>query len=140
MEEDIRWKQRYENYQKALRQLTKFIDKGKLNDLEEQGLIQAFEYTYELAWNVMNDFFQYQGDDEINGSRDAIRLAFKRNLIENGSEWMDMIASRIKSSHTYNEDTAKELANKITDIYFHLFIQFEIKMDEIMAADSWNAE
>jgi nucleotidyltransferase substrate binding protein (TIGR01987 family) len=135
MEEDIRWKQRYENYQKALRQLTKFIDKGKLNDLEEQGLIQAFEYTYELAWNVMKDFFKYQGDDEINGSRDAIRLAFKRNLIENGSGWMDMIASRIKSSHTYNEDTAKEVTNKIIDTYFHLFIQFEIKMDEIISAE-----
>jgi nucleotidyltransferase substrate binding protein (TIGR01987 family) len=135
MEQDIRWRQRYANYQKALGQLSKFIEKGNLNELEEQGLIQAFEYTYELAWNVMKDFFQYHGDDEINGSRDAIRLAFKRNLIENGAQWMDMIASRIKSSHTYNEETAKEVANKITDVYFHLFIQFSAKMDEIIFAE-----
>lgn len=135
MEQDIRWKQRYANYQKALGQLSQFIEKGNLNKLEEQGLIQAFEYTYELAWNVMKDYFQYQGDEGINGSRDAIRLAFSRNLVENGAAWMDMIASRIKSSHTYNEDTAQEVATKIVDIYFDLFIQFEIKMGEILTAE-----
>ena len=135
MEQDIRWRQRYSNYQKALGQLSRFIEKGKLSELEEQGLIQAFEYTYELAWNVMKDFFQYQGDDEINGSRDAIRLAFKRNLIESGPQWMDMIASRIQSSHTYNEETAKEVAGKITEVYYPLFIQFALKMDEIISAE-----
>lgn len=53
MQNDIRWKQRFYNYQKALVQLTKFIKKGELNELEEQGIIKAFEYTYELAWNVI---------------------------------------------------------------------------------------
>lgn len=49
MNKDIRWKQRFANYKKTLSQLTKFIDKGELNELEEMGLIQAFEYTHELA-------------------------------------------------------------------------------------------
>ena len=70
-EKDIRWKQRFSNYQKALFQLDKFIEKGDLNELEEQGLVQAFEYTYELAWNVMKDYFTYeQADENITGSRD----------------------------------------------------------------------
>ena len=89
--QDIRWIQRFENYTKAVRQMTKFIEKGDLNEFEEQGLIQSFEYTYELAWNTLKDLFEQQGESNILGSRDAFRLAFKRGLIENGEIWMKMI-------------------------------------------------
>ncbi len=131
-QEDIRWKQRFSNYQKALGQLEKFIAKGDLNELEEQGLVQAFEYTYELAWNVMKDYFTYeQADENITGSRDAIRLAFKRGLIIDGENWMDMIVSRVKSSHTYNEDTASEIVGKILHTYFELFEAFNDKMKSL---------
>jgi len=61
MNDDIRWKQRLANYQKALLKLGKFIEKGELNELEEQGLIQAFEYTHELAWNVLRDYLLCKG-------------------------------------------------------------------------------
>ncbi|MGH2645554.1 MAG: nucleotidyltransferase substrate binding protein [Chitinophagaceae bacterium] len=98
---DIRWQQRFDNYKKALSQLTKFIKKGDLNELEKQGLIQAFEYTYELAWNVMKDYYEFQGSEKIQGSRDAIRLAFKRGLISDGEGWMKMLDSRTRTSHTY---------------------------------------
>ncbi|VAW37997.1 Protein of unknown function DUF86, Caur_2869 group, partial [hydrothermal vent metagenome] len=74
--QDVRWLQRFDNYQKALTQLTKFIAQGDLNELEEQGLIQAFEYTYELGWNLLKDYLLYQGTQNIYGSRDAIREAF----------------------------------------------------------------
>ncbi|MEL6815037.1 MAG: nucleotidyltransferase substrate binding protein, partial [Cyanobacteria bacterium J06598_3] len=70
---DIRWQQRFSSYQKALAQLTEFIDKGNLNKLEEQGLIKAFEYTYELAWNTLEEYLSYQGIQDITGSRDAFR-------------------------------------------------------------------
>lgn len=134
MEEyDIRWKQRFSNYQKALSQLGKFIEKGDLNQLEEQGLVQAFEYTYELAWNVMKDYFTYeQADENVTGSRDAIRLAFKRGLVVDGENWMDMIVSRVKSSHTYNEDTANEIVAKIIGSYFDLFVAFNDKMKSLL--------
>lgn len=128
MEHDIRWKQRFSNFEKAFGQLSEFIEKGKLNKFEEQGLIQAFEYTYELAWNVMKDYFEYQGEQMISGSRDAFRLAFKRGLITDGKSWMDMIASRIKSSHTYHEETAEEIAWKVRQEYFDLFSQFYNEM------------
>lgn len=130
--QDIRWKQRFSNYQKAFSQLEKFIEKGDLNELEEQGLIQAFEYTYELAWNVMKDYFTYeQAEENITGSRDAIRLAFKRGLILDGENWMDMIVSRVKSSHTYNVDTANEIVTKILSVYFDLFEAFNEKMESL---------
>ena len=77
---DIRWKQRFENYRKAVAQMTRFIEKGELNEMEEQGLIQSFEYTYELAWNTLKDFFEDQGEGNLFGSRDVFRLAFKRGL------------------------------------------------------------
>lgn len=86
---DVRWEQRFANFKKALAQLKKFVEKGQLNELEEQGAIQAFEYTYELAWNVMKDFLEHQGQTDIYGSRDAIRKAFSLGLsrtVRNG--WM----------------------------------------------------
>ena len=102
--QDIRWKQRFSNYNKALARLEDFIQKKNLSKLEEQGLIKAFEYTYELAWNVIKDYYEYQGVTGIQGSRDAFRLAFQRGLIEDGETWMDMIDSRIQTTHTYNEE------------------------------------
>jgi nucleotidyltransferase substrate binding protein (TIGR01987 family) len=111
--EDIRWKQRFNHYQKALMLLTKGVALSRarpLSDIEQQGLIQAFEFTHELAWNVMKDFFEYQGDSTIMGLRDATREAFSRNLIDNGDGWMEMIKSRDQSSHTYNLEIANEIA------------------------------
>ena len=116
---DIRWQQRFNNYLKALKQLEKFIDKGDaLNELEEQGMIKAFEYTYELAWNTIKDFYEEQGETNIQGSRDAIQLAFKRGLISDGDAWMEMIKDRNRTSHTYNQETAEEIANNILNSYY----------------------
>lgn len=127
---DIRWKQRFSNYQKAMSQLQKFIDKGELNELEEQGLIQAFEYTYELAWGVMKDYYAHQGEMNIAGSRDEIRMAFGRGLIKDGATWMQMITSRIKTSHTYNEELAAEISKKIVNQYYDCFIKFKTRLEK----------
>lgn len=131
MSEDIRWKQRLENYAKALRQLTRFIEKGELNEFEQQGLSQCFEYTYELAWNCIKDLFEAQGEVGIIGSRDAFRLAFKRGLIENGESWMEMIKSRVLTSHTYNEDVAEEIANNIVIQYYPKFIRLHQRLESM---------
>jgi len=119
---DIRWIQRFNHYSHALGQLRKFIEKGALNEFEKQGLIQAFEYTYELAWNTLKDYFEDQGETNINGSRDAFRLAFKRGLIENGETWMEMITSRTLTSHSYNEAVAEKIAADIVNLYFAEFV------------------
>lgn len=128
---EVRWQQRLDNFKRAFAQLGKFIDKGNLNELEEQGLIQAFEYTFELAWNVMKDYFTFQGLEGIHGRRDAIRLAFSRGLVEDGEGWMAMLKSRIQSSHTYEEETAKEIATGIFDTYYYLFDMLLQKMETL---------
>ena len=123
--QDIRWKQRFSNYQKALRQLDEFLESGELNRLEEQGLIQAFEYTYELAWNTLKDFLEYQGFSEIIGSRDTIRTAFSESILGDGHVWMRMIESRNKTAHTYNEATAREIVGDIKTSYHPAFHELE---------------
>ncbi len=122
---DVRWIQRFANYNKALGQLSRFIEKGELNEFEVQGLIQCFEYTYELAWNMIKDFYESQGETDIQGSRDAIRLAFKRGLIEAGEIWMRMVKSRILTSHTYNEEVAEEISKAICKEYHSEFIELQ---------------
>lgn len=129
--EDIRWIQRLTHFSKALGQLRKFIEKDALNELEEQGLIQAFEYTYELAWNTLKDYFEAQGETNINGSRDAFRMAFKRGLIEDGETWMDMIKSRTLTTHTYNEEVAEQIATAIVNRYFSEFVNLQAKMESL---------
>ena len=133
--ENKRWKQRFSNFKRALSQLTKFIDKGNLNELEQTGLIKAFEYTHELAWNVMKDYFEYQGNTNIAGPRDAMREAFQRNLITDGDKWMEMIKSRNMSAHTYNQKTADEIAKQVLEVYFALFQQFERHMQGLADAN-----
>ncbi len=132
--EDIRWKQRLNHYRKALLQLTKGVELSQLrplSEIEQQGLIQAFEFTHELAWNVMKDFFEYQGNFKIMGSRDATREAFLRNLIADGDGWMEMIKSRNQSSHTYNQEIADEIAENVILVYFKLFVEFEQRMQAL---------
>lgn len=122
----IRWQQRLENYQKALSQLNAAVNLSllrELSDLEKQGLIQAFEFTHELAWNVLKDYFNYQGNTSITGSRDAVREAFNKNLIVDGEGWMEMIVSRNKTSHTYNVDVANDIVYKVIHHYAELFNQ-----------------
>lgn len=128
---DIRWIQRLSNYQRARASLTSAVELAatrELSDLEKQGLIQAFEFVFELAWNVMKDYFLYQGNPAITGSRDAIRTAFKHGLVTDGEGWMEMIKSRNQSAHTYNESVANEITQNILHRYHRLFAQFEAYM------------
>jgi nucleotidyltransferase substrate binding protein (TIGR01987 family) len=131
IEQDIRWKQRFQNFQKAFLLLEKAVLQHTeigLSELEKQGLIQRFEFTHELAWNVLKDYFEYQGNTNITGSRDATREAFSKGLIVNGEGWMEMIKSRNKSSHTYNEEVANEILQNVIDSYYNLFLEFKEKM------------
>ena len=105
------------------------------DDLEclacERGLIKAFEYTFELAWTTLKDFLEYRGQSGIYGSRDAIRKAFQLNLIDDGENWMDMLISRNRTSHTYNKETADEICRAVKKVYFSLFQEFDKKMGQL---------
>ncbi len=128
---DIRWQQRFANYRRAFQQLqdaASLAAERSLTPLEQQGFIKAFEFTHELAWNVMKDYFEYQGNTAITGSRDAIREAFRRGLVTDGETWMETIASRNRSSHTYDENTARQLIETISRRYLTMFEDFQTRM------------
>ncbi len=131
-EQDVRWLQRFSNFRKAFSQLDSAVQlcqARELSDLEKQGMIQAFEYTYELSWNMIRDYFRWQGNVGIAGSRDAIREAFANGLIEDGDGWMRMLKDRNRTSHTYNEETAKEILRNILEHYHPLFVALQTRMD-----------
>ena len=134
METDIRWKQRFQNYCKAFWRFSEAVmlaNKRKLSDIETQGLIQSFEFTQELSWKTLKDFLEYKGaSQEIIGSRDAVRLAFSAGIISDGDIWMDMIASRNASSHTYNEETAAEIAEKCVNLYCVEFQKLKERLEK----------
>ena len=98
VQQTIRWQQRFSNYRKALMKfnqavelLSKHIEREEtVDELLQEGLIQRFEYTHELAWKVMKDYAEYQGYTDVRGSRDAIRKALEMNLIDD-KRWMDTI-------------------------------------------------
>ena len=130
--QDVRWLQRFSNYRKALAKLSKAVDivssqmeeDEDVDELLEEGLIQRYEYTHELAWKVMKDYAEYQGITGVSGSRDAIRQTLQFGLIDN-ENWMRSISDRNLTSHQYDEDTAKAIVENITEIYYPLFVKYE---------------
>ncbi|SNR97585.1 nucleotidyltransferase substrate binding protein, HI0074 family [Belliella buryatensis] len=131
---DIRWKQRFENYQKAFSQLKAAIEDNGVNpiDIIKEGILQRFEFTHELAWKVMKDYLEFEGIQNITGSRSATREAFNIGLIQKGQIWMDMIESRNKTVHTYNQDVLIVEFKKVVEDYFVLFEAFEEKMKSLL--------
>ena len=83
----------------------------------------------------MKDYFAYQGNPALTGSRDAAREAFNKGLVENGEGWMEMIRSRNQTSHTYNEKVAEEIAGRIVSLYHELFLAFLVKMKSLGSAE-----
>lgn len=131
MTSDIRWKQRFDNYCRALHQLTQAVELSRqrpLSALEQQGLIQGFEFTHELAWNVLKDFLEHEGFQGLIGSRSTTREAFKLGLVEDGQTWMDMIEGRNLTSHTYNRELAEALVGDILGKFYPSLIALQAKM------------
>lgn len=131
---DVRWRQRLQSFGKAFAQLSKaaaLAAERDLTELEQQGLIQAFEFTHELAWKTLKDFLESKGVPNIYGSKVATRQAFATGLIEDGDAWMAMIESRNLTSHTYNEDLADEITTSILTRYVLEFGKFQRKFAEL---------
>lgn len=133
MTKDIRWIQRFNNFTKALSQLgaaVELAEQRELTKLEEQGLIQAFEFTHELAWNTLKDFLEDRGVQNIYGSRDATRAALTAGLIEHGETWMEMIQSRNQTTHTYDETTAAKIVSAVIHSYFTEFEELQTRLNQ----------
>lgn len=137
--QDIRWIQRLRSFSKAFGQLRAAVQlagQRRLSRLEEQGMIQAFEFTHEQAWNTLKDFMEDRGTKKLYGSKDVTREAFRLGLIEDGEIWMKMVESRNLTSHTYDETTAAQIASAVVDTYFAEFELLLEKMEKIEADES----
>jgi nucleotidyltransferase substrate binding protein (TIGR01987 family) len=131
MNDDVRWQQRLQNFQNAKAALGRGVsvaNERALSELEQQGLIQAFDFTHELAWKVLNDYLADQGHADITGSKDATRAAFAANLLSDGTIWMDMIRSRNLTSHTYNLEVASDIARQVRERFWPAFQEFETRL------------
>ena len=111
-QQDIRWIHRLSNYSRALAQLeapVSLANQRPLSALEQLGMIQVFEYTHELSWNVLRDYLKGQGTQQLHGSKDTVRDGFSVGLIKDGETCMEMIRDRNQSSHTDNIAVVKRL-------------------------------
>ena len=126
--QDIRWKQRFNNFEKALIQLNDAVSlnkKRELSNLEQQGVVKAFEFMQELSWKVLKDFLENEGIINIIGSKGAVRESFNKGLIKDGDIFMDMIEKRNLSSHTYNQELATLLVKDICNKYHKSFLDLQ---------------
>ena len=135
MTQDIRWQQRFDNFNRALKQLTAAVElsaQREFTQLEKQGVIQGFEFVHELAWNVLKDLLEFEGIQGIVGSRGTVREAFKRGLLVDGELWLDMIDKRNLTSHTYNAELAQDMVNTIIHSYYPSFIALQLTLQQRM--------
>jgi nucleotidyltransferase substrate binding protein (TIGR01987 family) len=138
-EQDVRWIQRLNSYSKALAQLERAVAlsaERPLSELEQQGLIQGFEFTHELAWNALKDFMEDRGASAMYGSKDATREAFRSGLIKDGDVWMRMTKSRNMSSHTYNSAIAEEIVREVLGSYIQEFRELKRVLDDLKDRDA----
>lgn len=114
---DIRWKQRFENFNKSYRLLEKYLVKTELSELEQAGIIQFFEMTFELGWKVLKDYLEADGYI-VKSPRETIKQAFQNDIINDGHIWIDALSVRNLTTHTYDESLAKKIVDDIINIYF----------------------
>ncbi|HEX3047689.1 MAG TPA: nucleotidyltransferase substrate binding protein [Bacillota bacterium] len=124
---DIRWKQRYQNFEKAFSHLAEAVTKTGLSDLEKAGVIQIYEFTFELAWKTVKDFLE-EKEVLVRFPKDTIKEAFKYEIIDDGDLWMDMLDKRNLMSHTYNETNAELAYRLIVDNYYEALKQVYLKL------------
>jgi nucleotidyltransferase substrate binding protein (TIGR01987 family) len=122
---DIRWKQRFENYEKALKLLHEAVaDIKTLSELEKEGAVQRFEFTFELAWKTLKDYLLHSGIvlDQITPSA-VIKQAFAAKIISDGQLWIDMLRLRNLMSHTYDEAVFSQAVQEIAGRFVSGFDQ-----------------
>jgi nucleotidyltransferase substrate binding protein (TIGR01987 family) len=129
-EQDIRWQQRYRQFNRAYLLLVHAIAIESPNIVERAGLIQFFEMAFELSWKLLKDYQQAEGF-EVNSPRAAIKLAFQNGIVDDGHAWIQALEDRNLTTHTYNEETAQQVEQKIREMYFPLLNALNNRFSEL---------
>ena len=114
---EIRWKQRFTNFEKSYKLLKQYSNQPIETELERAGIIQFFEISFELAWKLMKDYLEAQ-EMSVKSPREAIKQAYQMGLIDDGHVWIDALSDRNLTVHTYDEELAKKMVNDIINVYF----------------------
>jgi|SRR3989338_10610745 len=130
MNKEIRWRQRFQNFEKAFLQLAESLQIQNPTNTERAGLIQFFEVTFELAWKTLKDHLESQGF-QVASPRATLKQAFQSNLIENGHVWMEAMEDRNLTTHTYNETNAKQIEEAIRTQYFPILEALHRKLSSL---------
>ena len=131
--QDTRWKQRFQNFQKAHKKLVQALNILKPDEVQEQGIIQCFECNFELSWKVLQDYLtEEKGHTGITGPRPVIEKSFQDGVIDNGVKWMGMLKSRNMTSHLYDEKEVQIVLKKIKMDYFGLFQAFHSDFEKLL--------
>ncbi|MCF2445166.1 nucleotidyltransferase substrate binding protein [Dyadobacter sp. CY345] len=127
-EQDVRWKQRFQNLEKSLSFLELAIKIENPDIIQKAGLIQFFEISFELSWNVLKDYLEDQGFFELRSPRDTIKKAFQVGLITDGHLWIQALQNRNLTAHTYDEKMADQVADEIRLVYYPLIQEIYTKL------------
>ncbi|MGN6803716.1 MAG: HI0074 family nucleotidyltransferase substrate-binding subunit [Ginsengibacter sp.] len=130
MENNVRWKERFESFCKALSQLETALQKKDFSVLEKDGVIKRFELTFELAWKTLQDKLNDEGYIDIKGPKPVIKQSFQDGTITNGQEWIEMLTDRNSSTHLYDESAAQEIFDRIQTNRFKLLVDLKKKLKE----------
>lgn len=123
MEKDIRWRQRFINFEKAMKYLEEAVNLSEPDIIQKAGMVQFFEMTFELGWNLIKDYLQQEGITEIKSPRAALKKGFEAGLLKDGHGWMQMLEDRNITSHAYDEETVAKLGQLNSEKYFPLLKQ-----------------
>jgi nucleotidyltransferase substrate binding protein (TIGR01987 family) len=111
--------ERFGDYKSALERLEEGLQIEPDNSIIVDGVIQRFEFTFELAWKLMKDCLEYEGI-EVKSPRTTIKEAYRIEMVNDGDGWIDMMIDRNKTSHIYDENEAKAIYKKIKVTYIYL--------------------
>ena len=135
-EEEIRWHYRFKNFSRAFERLRDALEEGAeaLNELEQEGVIQRFEYTFELAWNTLKDRLEYDGIVLSPVTpRAVIRRAFQAKLISQGEPWINMLSARNDMSHKYDSETFDAIIKEIEETYLDRLDELHVRLSREVA-------
>lgn len=131
MQQDIRWQQRFQNFERALRSLEEALAIEQPDMVQRAGLIQFFEITFELAWKMLKDYLETQGFTEVKSPRAVLKQAFEVELIGDGHQWLQGLQDRNLTAHTYNEETAVLVENLVRQTYYPLLSQLHQTFNQL---------
>jgi nucleotidyltransferase substrate binding protein (TIGR01987 family) len=120
---DVRWKQRLQNFEKAMADLDAALDLSDPDRFQRAGLVQFFEMSFELAWKTLKDYLEFQGHQDVSSPRSALKMAFQTGLVLDGHAWMKALEDRNLTSHVYDEAIADQVIALIRTQYASLLHQ-----------------